>query len=270
MGLTLKVAKLPGLYGSNQTIPHTRFAFSKGGKIAPVHNTKGYWRTRGKAPLILYLGTRWKWVVKFTPLPLYPRERTPVPTEQEVRSTPDAVQAVLEKKSLAPTVQPCEFSTFRNPKQMQFHIRGGGPKNNRKYFFTWFIRLCTITNLVSFKVLSFWLDTLVPTFFPLLKTFLELFSADVFQDLQRFLFHFTDISKTFPFHLAFHTWEQKKVAWRKVGWIGRMRDNRPVVFFCQKLLHTQGPRLHWKARMQNSEKRPFSFVLSVRPFFRTE
>jgi len=44
MGLTLKVAhaKLPGLYGSNQTIPHTRYAFSKGGKIVPVHNTKGY------------------------------------------------------------------------------------------------------------------------------------------------------------------------------------------------------------------------------------
>jgi hypothetical protein len=44
MGLTLKDAdaKLPGLYGSNQTIPHTRFAFSKGGTVVPVHNTKAY------------------------------------------------------------------------------------------------------------------------------------------------------------------------------------------------------------------------------------
>jgi len=79
----------------------------------------------------------------------------------------------------------------------------------------------------------------VPTFFPLLKTFLELFSADVVQDLQCFLFHFADISKTFPFYLAFRTREQKEVALRKVGWIGRMRDNCHVVF-CQKLLHTQG------------------------------
>jgi len=39
--------------------------------------------------------------------------------------------------------------------------------------------------------------------FPTAKTFLELLSADVVQDLQRFLFHFADISKTFRFHLAY-------------------------------------------------------------------
>ena len=118
------------------------------------------------------------------------------------------------------------------------HTRGGG-KNNRNLFFKWFVRFYTVTTEVSFKVLFFWLDTLASTFFPLLKTFLELFSADVVQDLQRFLFYFADNSKTFPFHLAFHMREKEKVAWRKVGWIGRMRDNRHVVF-CQKLLHTQG------------------------------
>ena len=75
----------------------------------------------------------------------------------------------------------------------------------------------TKTTPVSFKVLPFLLDRLVPTFFPLLKTFLGLFSADVFQDLQRFLFHFADISKTFPVHPAFHTREQEKVVWLKVG-----------------------------------------------------
>ena len=74
-----------------------------------------------------------------------------------------------------------------------------------------------ITTLVSFTVPSFLLDTLVPMFFPLLKTFLELFSADVVQDFQRFLFHFVDISKTFPFHLAFLTKEKERVAWCKVG-----------------------------------------------------
>ena len=105
-------------------------------------------------------------------------------------------------------------------------------------FLNRFIRFHTITTPGPFKVLSFWPGTLLPMIFPLLETFLELFDADVVEDLQRFLFHFADISKTFPFHLAFHTREQEKVAWRKVEWIGRMRDNRHV--FCQKLLHTQG------------------------------
>ena len=42
-----------------------------------------------------------------------PMGKTPVPTEQEVRSTPEAIKGVLEKrKSLAPTVQPREFCTF--------------------------------------------------------------------------------------------------------------------------------------------------------------
>ena len=75
----------------------------------------------------------------------------------------------------------------------------------------------TTTTPVSFKVLPFLFDTLVPTFFPRMKTFLELFIADVFQDLQCFLFHFTDISKMFPVHPAFHTKEQENVTWRKVG-----------------------------------------------------
>ena len=88
--------------------------------------------------------------------------------------------------------------------------RGGHKNNENYYFFKWFIRFCTITNLISFKVLSFWLHTLVPTFFPLLKTFLELFSADVVQDLQSFLFHFADIRKRFPFIWPFIRGNRKK------------------------------------------------------------
>ena len=53
----------------------------------------------------------------------------------------------------------------------------GDPKITGIIFLNWFIRFYTITTLVSFKVLSFSLDTLVPTFYPLLKTFLELFSV---------------------------------------------------------------------------------------------
>ena len=40
-------------------------------------------RIRGMAPLILNLGTGWKWVVNFTSRRFYPGKRTPVPTEVE-------------------------------------------------------------------------------------------------------------------------------------------------------------------------------------------
>jgi hypothetical protein len=42
-------------------------------------------------------------------------------------------------------------------------------------------------------------------------------AADAVQDVQRCPLHFAAISKTFSSHLAFHTREQEKVAWRKVG-----------------------------------------------------
>jgi hypothetical protein len=52
MGLALEAAqaKLPDLYGSNQTIPHTRVNSGNAvsGKVVPVHTTKSNWRTRGK------------------------------------------------------------------------------------------------------------------------------------------------------------------------------------------------------------------------------
>jgi hypothetical protein len=38
---------------------------------------KAYWGSGGIAPRILDLGTRWRRVVRFTPLPLYPRGRAP-------------------------------------------------------------------------------------------------------------------------------------------------------------------------------------------------
>jgi len=42
---------------------------------------KAHRRSRGIAPLILYLNTRWGWVVNCIPWLLYPQERTLVPTE---------------------------------------------------------------------------------------------------------------------------------------------------------------------------------------------
>jgi hypothetical protein len=38
---------------------------------------KAYWGSRGIAPRILGLGTRWKWVVSFIHRPLYPRGNSP-------------------------------------------------------------------------------------------------------------------------------------------------------------------------------------------------
>jgi len=142
---------------------------------------------------------------------------------------------------------------------------GGDLKITGIIFLKWFIRFYTITTLVSFKVLSFWLDTLVPMFSPLLKTFLELFSADVVQDLQHFLFHFTDINKTLPFHPVFHRREQEKVAWHNVRWIWRIRFNRHVVF-CQKLLHTH--KAVWAGALSWWRNQSLVLHISGR-FFRT-
>jgi hypothetical protein len=38
----------------------------------------------GRTPFILNLSTSWRWVVSFTPWPLYPKERTPVPLSRRL------------------------------------------------------------------------------------------------------------------------------------------------------------------------------------------
>jgi hypothetical protein len=42
-------------------------------------SVKTYWGSGGIAPRILDLGTRWRWVVNFTPQPLYPQGKIPPP-----------------------------------------------------------------------------------------------------------------------------------------------------------------------------------------------
>ena len=55
--------------------------------------------SRGITPLILNVGSTWRWVVNFKPLPLYPWKGIPVPGW-----APEQVWAVLEKeKSFTPT-----------------------------------------------------------------------------------------------------------------------------------------------------------------------
>jgi hypothetical protein len=41
------------------------------------HAMKEYWGSGGIAPHFLDLGTRWRWVVSFTPLPLYLEGKSP-------------------------------------------------------------------------------------------------------------------------------------------------------------------------------------------------
>jgi hypothetical protein len=53
----------------------------KKGEIFPVHATKAHNESRGIAPLILYLGTRWRLVVNFTSRPYYSCKGIPLPTE---------------------------------------------------------------------------------------------------------------------------------------------------------------------------------------------
>ena len=48
-------------------------------KLARVHLQQAKDVTRSIATLVLILGTRWRWVVHFTPRPLYPGERTSAP-----------------------------------------------------------------------------------------------------------------------------------------------------------------------------------------------
>jgi hypothetical protein len=53
-------------------------------KAAPVQAMKIYRGNAGIAPLILKLGTRWRWVVNFTSRPLYHLEIAPIPLNRSL------------------------------------------------------------------------------------------------------------------------------------------------------------------------------------------
>jgi hypothetical protein len=54
--------------------------FKKSGKFVSVQTIKAYRGRRSIAPFILNLDARWRRVINITPRPLYPHDRTPVPT----------------------------------------------------------------------------------------------------------------------------------------------------------------------------------------------
>jgi hypothetical protein len=45
--------------------------------ITENHTTKVCWGSGGIVPCIIYLSTRWRWAVSFTPRPLYPQGKNP-------------------------------------------------------------------------------------------------------------------------------------------------------------------------------------------------
>jgi hypothetical protein len=54
-------------------------------------------------PHFLGLGTSWRWVVSFTPLPLYPLERAPVPSLQDIGWTPEPVWTIWRSENFLTT-----------------------------------------------------------------------------------------------------------------------------------------------------------------------
>jgi hypothetical protein len=60
---------------------------------------KTYWGSGGIAPLIIDPGTRWRWVVGFTPRPLYPQEKSPwYPLDRRLGGPRAVLDAVVKRK----------------------------------------------------------------------------------------------------------------------------------------------------------------------------
>jgi hypothetical protein len=88
---------------------------------------KAYWGSRNIAPCILDLGSRWRWMVSFTPRPLYPYGKRPWyaldrrlggPQTRSGRGGEDKNSQhlpVLEHRIIQSVVQRCttELSRFR-------------------------------------------------------------------------------------------------------------------------------------------------------------
>jgi hypothetical protein len=45
--------------------------------LTEYHAMDAYWGSGGTSPRILDLGTKWKWMVSFTPQPFYPQGKSP-------------------------------------------------------------------------------------------------------------------------------------------------------------------------------------------------
>ena len=89
-------------------------------------------------------------------------------------------------------------------------------------------------NLITLKILSLTINTLIPPLFPLFKTVLELLQSDSLQCLRCFFPHL-HILKT----LSFNSWKQEKIAGYQVWGVGGGVGNPCHPVFREKLPHTQ-------------------------------
>jgi len=72
------------------------------------HAMKGHWGSGSIAPRFLDLGTRWRWMVSFTPRPFYPQRKSPwYPLDRRLGGAQNrSGRCGKEKDSQAPIIQP--------------------------------------------------------------------------------------------------------------------------------------------------------------------
>jgi hypothetical protein len=74
--------------------------YTKQVKLPPVHAMEAYRGSRDIAPLVINLGTKWRWVVNFKLRSFYPLERSPVSTEQEAWLATEPVWTFCRKYNI--------------------------------------------------------------------------------------------------------------------------------------------------------------------------
>jgi hypothetical protein len=110
---------------------------------------KAYWGSGGIAPLHSFfdLGTRWRWVISFTPQPLYPQGKSPsthwiggwvgprVVLEAVVKRKIPSPAPLLESNPRTPIVQPVAQSLYRLSYHRSQTIPGGRFKGHCAFLF---------------------------------------------------------------------------------------------------------------------------------------
>ena len=113
----------------------------------------------------------------------------------------------------------------------------GGPKNNDFFFkIIYFSEHFQI--LITLKILSLRINTIIPPPFPLFRTVLELLQSDSLQCLRRFFPHLFHILKTLSFKVPLHFWKQENMAVCQVRGVGGVRS-RCLPVFLDKLPHAK-------------------------------
>lgn len=122
----------------------------RGKKCKDLHilSTKAYRRSKGTTPLILDVGTEWRWVVNFTLRPFISGNKaSPVSIEQETGWAPETVRAIYNRYR---NFHPC-WSLY--VLQDTRHFVGGKPLKQRTMARSpWACThstLCTYTSAVS-------------------------------------------------------------------------------------------------------------------------